>query len=140
MKKINLMIIPIAFAMLLSCKNDDDTDTEVQEFSELIVGEWNYSNQIIDGMNEEYSDPCHQEFEVLSFENDNTYTQTEFENVNGNGCEEVDPSSGTWEINEQELTLNGQIVEIITLNETELSFTYNNDDDEVIIDNLTRKK
>ncbi|WP_438712593.1 lipocalin family protein [Aquimarina muelleri] len=140
MKKNRLLITSLAFGLLLSCNKDDDNTSESKKYEDLIVGQWSFSGQAISGVNTEYSDPCHKDFEVLSFKNDKTYRQTEFENINGTGCEETTPTDGVWKISGDKITLNNeQTADIITLNENVLSLKYT-EDNKTIVDNLKRKQ
>lgn len=137
MSKIKLAIASLAIGLLFSCDDKDDGGNS-QSYEELIVGEWNFVSQTVNGESEEYSDPCHKEFEVLSFDEDESYMQTEFEDLTGAGCEQVDSSTGTWSIDDNTLTLNGQSAQIIKLDDDVLVISYA-DGDESIVDNLKRK-
>ncbi|QWX85234.1 lipocalin family protein [Cellulophaga sp. HaHaR_3_176] len=137
MIKIKLAIASLTIGLLFSCEDNDDTLSS-ENYENLIVGEWNFVGQSVDGENEVYSDPCHQEFEVLSFGEDKSYMQTEFEDLTGAGCEQVESTTGTWDIEEQTLVLNGQSAQIIKLNEDTLIISYI-DDETTVVDNLKRK-
>lgn len=116
MKKLNVFSTLFVALTFFSCSSDDDSKKEV-DYSALIIGEWNFKSQAVNGVNEEFPDECHKDFEYQTYKANGTYQQTEFENHSENGCEEVTPPAiGTWSVNDNilNLTSNGEDF-IITL-------------------------
>lgn len=100
MKKLNILNTLFLVLTFFSCSSDDKEDDIKLDYSEMIVGEWNFKSQAINGVNEEYPDECHKDFEYQTYTENGVYQQTEFENHSGNGCEEVSPSLGSWNVDE----------------------------------------
>ena len=74
-------------------------------YSELIIGEWNYTSQILNGNDITFDDECQKDFEYAIYSVNGVFNQTEFENRFGNGCVQVDSSTGTWKIENSAITL-----------------------------------
>ncbi|WBU87898.1 lipocalin-like domain-containing protein [Cellulophaga omnivescoria] len=139
MKKLNTLATLFLALAFFSCSSDDNSEDEKDDikldYSEMIVGEWNFKSQAVNGVDEEYPDECHKEFEYQIYEENGSYKQTEFENHSGNGCEEVTPTAGSWDIDENNnllLTINDVVytVTITKLNQTVMEWELEIDYDE----------
>ena len=109
MKKSRLFLGMVFAATLFVSCSDDDNDNDVEEpldQSELILGEWNYISQTLNGEDIDFNDECQKENEYQIYTSDGVYHQTEFENITGNGCEQVASTVGTWSIEDSILNLN----------------------------------
>ena len=148
MTKMNLLKSLIMILIFSSCSSDDNNKA-VPIFNDLIIGEWNYSTQFLNGNNQEFTDECQKDFEYSIYSLNGIYNQTEFENLTGNGCEQVQSSIGTWNIENTSInytTSDGDdyVATILVLNETTLSiqWDYDIDDDgniDEFIQNFTRR-
>ena len=123
----NLLKSLIMILIFSSCSSDDNNKA-VPIFNDLIIGQWNYSTQFLNGNNQEFTDECQKDFEYSIYSLNGIYNQTEFENLTGNGCEQVQSSIGTWNIENTIIneTVNGDdyVGTILVLNETTLSIQY----------------
>ena len=70
-----------------SCNDDDAAEKEMTIYSELIIGEWNYTSQLLNGNDTSFDDECQKDFEYAIYSVNGVFNQTEFENRFGNGCE-----------------------------------------------------
>ena len=117
-------------------------------YSELIIGEWNYTSQILNGNDITFDDECQKDFEYAIYSVNGVFNQTEFENRFGNGCVQVDSSTGTWKIENSAITLTveGDTTSgtILSVNETKMSIQWNLDYDDdgsvdVFIQNFNKR-
>ncbi len=152
-----LFIALISILTFNSCNSDDENDNS-QSNSELIIGEWLYLSQTLNGNDLPFEDDCRGidgvDYEV--FREDNTFQVMDFDLNGGTECtfEEDESFRGNWSINEEKSTLsfqiNDQIVDgklnpgktftanIIALNETNLIYMVSIDyDEDGTIDELT---
>lgn len=150
MKKFNLLRIIGLLLIVTSCSSNDDdaAEKEMTNYSELIIGEWNYTSQLLNGNDTSFDDECQKDFEYAIYSVNGVFNQTEFENRFGNGCEQVDSSTGTWKIENSTITLTveGDTASgtILSVNETKMSIQWNIDYDEdgsvdVFIQNFTKR-
>ena len=130
---------------ILSCSSDDNSTPNTNE---LIIGEWNYTSQTLNGENLEFEDDCQKDFEYQIYTANGSYQQTEFENISGAGCESVSPTNGTWIINENTLSLtidgdtNTLTISELTQNNLVYKINFDYDDDGTVdefIQKLTRR-
>ena len=156
MKRIKIVFIGLISVLSFNSCSDNDSDTKTN--SELIIGEWLYQSQTLNGNDLPFRDDCRGingiDFEV--FREDNTFQVMDFDLNGGTECtfEEDESFSADWSINEENATLsfqmNDQIVDgtlvpgsaftanIIELNETVLIYMITIDyDEDGTIDELT---
>ena len=144
MKTSKLLCITIISIFTYSCNSDDDdSNLNSQNYSELIIGEWGFTSQTLNGNNIDFDDECQQNNEYQIYSSNGIYEQTEFENLTGNGCEQVSSSNGTWMIDDNILnfTQNGDSysAEILELNESILRYKLSIDyDEDGILDEFTQ--
>ncbi|WP_276166768.1 lipocalin family protein [Zobellia alginiliquefaciens] len=138
MRKQKLFLgLMLATTMFISCSSDDnDTEEEMEtpDYAELILGEWNYVSQTLNGEDYPFEDECQKEFEYQIFTSDGIYNQTEFENISGDGCEQVESSTGVWSIEDSILNLmldyeDSENYELTILELTEETLSYQIDID-----------
>ena len=151
-----LFITLISILTFNSCNNDDENDNS-QSNSELIIGEWLYQSQTLNGNDLPFEDGCRgiDGVDYQVFREDNTFQIMDFDLNGGTECtfEEDESFSADWSINEENSTLsfqiNDQIVDgelvsgsaitanILELNETDLIYMISIDyDEDGIIDEL----
>ena len=123
MIKFNLLRIIGLLLIVTSCSSNDDdaAEKEMTNYSELVIGEWNYTSQILNGNDITFDDECQKDFEYAIYSVNGVFNQTEFENRFGNGCVQVDSSTGTWKIENSAITLTVK-GDLSTFNN--LAFTY----------------
>ncbi len=88
MKKLILLLSVFAL-VFISCNSDDDNDSS----QELLIGTWTYFQSFEDGV-EILLDDCEKQ-ETQVFNDDGTFTITEYDDFNG-PCELEGTFSGTW--------------------------------------------
>ena len=149
MKKFNLLRIIGLLLIVTSCSsnNDDTAEKEMTNYSELIIGEWNYTSQLLNGNDIIFDDECQKDFDYAIYSVNGVFNQTEFENRSGTGCEQVDSLTGTWITENSAITLtvmgDTKSGTILSINETKMSIQWNLDYDEdgsvnVFIQNFTK--
>lgn len=126
MKTSKLLLLALISILTFNSCSDDDNVEDSKSYAQLIIGEWSYTSQTLNGSEIAFNDECQQNFEHQFYNIDGTYYQTEFENLTGNGCEQVDSSNGNWSIedNTMNLTVLGDsyTIEIVTLNDSTLKY------------------
>lgn len=143
MKKRNLLSVSIIGLMILSCSSNEENNNE--NFSDLILVEWKYSSQTINGVQTAFDDECQLANEHQVYLNDGSYQHFDFDNPNGTGCEQLASINANWAINNNLLTvsLSGQTIitaEILELNQTTFIYKITNqdaNDDDIIDDWIT---
>ena len=145
MKIRNLLFTIFIGLSILSCSSNDNKN--YLNYSELIIGEWDYLTQTINGIPTDFGDECQLGNEYQVFMSNGTYKHIEFDNLIGNGCEQVDPILGNWEIKNTILTIMVPLpeqtyvgtAEILELTESRGKFlisqdsNYDGDDEWIII-------
>ena len=104
-------------ALLLSCNNDDDSDSNQLDFNNLIIGVWKIDSQILNGTNLSFEDEC-QALETTEFKNDKSFIKIELDPINGT-CLDAAPSIGTWTVENKTLTLNFKKIGELTVNRSD---------------------
>lgn len=141
MKKLNLLILVFA-TIFIACNKDDDASNEETSLNkDLIVGKWDVTSIIIDGIATDQDD-C-ELLSTLHIKEDGTYEEQIYGGFVGN-CIPDDLEKGTWELSENILTLMldelGNATRltfkytILELTETTLKYEF---EDEDILDNGT---
>jgi len=128
MKKLLFLAVSAGF-IFTSCSNDDDTD------SNSIVGTWRpVSEKAISGKNGStlYNDAhssCYKK-STINFKSDNMVSSTIYDENSGGNCEnygtETYPYS--YDAAKMQLTVDGDVSEVVLLNQKELHFVSDYDD------------
>lgn len=128
MKKLLFLAVSAGF-IFTSCSSDDDTD------SNSIVGTWRpVSEKAISGKNGStlYNDPhssCYKK-STINFKSDNTVSSTLYDENSGGNCENygTETYSYSYDAAKMQLTVDGDVSEVVLLNQKELHFVSDYDD------------
>ncbi|MDB4293344.1 lipocalin family protein [Maribacter sp.] len=141
MKKF-LFLLSAVILCFASCSKNNTS----QKLSELIVGEWRYESQSLNGTLEEFEDDCRGKdgLDYLVFRNDMSFQLMDFDLNGGTDCtiEENTPANGSWSISEATLTISTDLneafdAEILVLNLTTLQYNIKVDfDGDTVQDDL----
>ncbi|WP_074409497.1 MULTISPECIES: lipocalin family protein [Aquimarina] len=141
MKKLNLLILVFATIFIACNKDDDASNEETSSNKELIVGKWDVTSIIVDGITLD-ADDCELN-STIHIKEDGTYEEQIYGGFVGS-CMPDDLDKGTWELSENILTLTldelGNAIRltfnhtILELTETTLKYEF---EDEDILDDGT---
>lgn len=123
MKKISFLFLLTTF---FSCSSDDSGTN-----NSLIVGEWDYVERNINGVDSGFEEICQfEEYQIYS--TSGAYEHIEFDNPSGTSCIQVESTIANWSINNNNLTitygLGSVTAEIVELNSTTLKYKISNQD------------
>ena len=123
MKKISVVFL---LTTLFSCNSDDSSSN-----NSLIVGEWNYVERNINGVDSGFEEICQFE-EYQIYTNDGIYEHIEFDNPTDAICVQIESTIADWSINSTNLTItygsSSVTAEIVELNSTTLKYKISNQD------------